>query len=82
MDVNDRLTTQVERLETVATEGAGGAAADVDATTASESLDIRDYTSVEQYLKAAVARLVPAGNEGRDLALAEHQLQRAADILD
>jgi signal transduction histidine kinase len=62
-DVNDRLTMQVDRLETVAGEGQGGAAADLDATTASESLQIEDYTSVEEYLKAAVARLVPAGNE-------------------
>ena len=37
-DVNDRLTMQVDRLETVAGEGQGGAAADLDATTASESL--------------------------------------------
>jgi two-component system OmpR family sensor kinase len=62
-DVDDRLLTQVDRLQTVAGEGEGGAADDLDATTASESLDIQDYESVEAYLKNAVARLVPAGNE-------------------
>ena len=34
------------------------------AATASEDLDIDDFTSVEEYLRAAVARLVPARNEG------------------
>ena len=62
-EVNDRLMTQVDRLETVAESGANGAADDVGTPTASEDLDISDYTSVEQYLRNAVARLVPARNE-------------------
>ena len=63
-EVNDRLHAQVERLITVADgqEGptdAGGSGA----TTASEDLAIEDFTSVEDYLYSAVARLVPARNE-------------------
>jgi len=62
-EVDDRLRTQVDRLATVADAGEHGAADDIGATTASEDLDISDYTSVEQYLKDAIARLVPARNE-------------------
>ncbi len=62
-EVNDRLMSQVDRLKTVAESGADGAADDVGDTTAREDLDISEYTSVEQYLKDAVARLVPARNE-------------------
>src|SRR5918994_601666 len=64
-EVNDRLQAQVERLITVA----GGDEQATDAagqspTTASESLRIDDFDSVEDYLYSAVARLVPARNEG------------------
>lgn len=62
--VNDRLLAQVERLITVA--GADEAAADgagSGATTASEDLRIDDFSSIEDYLYSAVARLVPARNE-------------------
>jgi two-component system, OmpR family, sensor kinase len=65
IEVRERLTAQVERLHTVAgdeedptdSDGAGAA-------TASEDLDIDDFTSIEDYLRTAVARLVPARNEG------------------
>lgn len=62
-DVDELLRTQVERLETVADDGEDGAVADLESTTASERLSVDDYTSVEEYLRAAVARLVPARNE-------------------
>src|SRR5690349_16229815 len=63
-EVTDRLDTQTERLITVA----GGEQAPTDAsgsgaTTASENLDVEDFTSVQDYLYTAVARLVPARNE-------------------
>ena len=64
-DVDARLHAQVASLRTVAGSsqdavkpGANGT------TTATEDLDIDDYTSVADYLHAAVARLVPARNEG------------------
>jgi two-component system OmpR family sensor kinase len=63
-EVNDRLKTQTERLETVA--GGDQAATDAagsGATTASEDLQIDQFASVEDYLYSAVARLVPARNE-------------------
>lgn len=63
-EVNDRLREQVERLITVADGRAGPTdAGGSGATTASEDLDIADFTSVEDYLYSAVARLVPARNE-------------------
>ena len=63
-EVNDRLTTQTERLRTVA-EGDQAAtdAAGSGTTTASEDLGLEDFTSVQDYLYSAVARLVPARNE-------------------
>ena len=63
-EVNDRLMTQVDRLKTVAESPVDGAADDVANLGASEDLDVNEYTSVEQYLKDAVANLVPARNEG------------------
>jgi two-component system, OmpR family, sensor kinase len=64
-EVNDRLQAQVERLITVS--GADDDTQDADdsgATTASEDLRIDDFGSVDDYLYSAVARLVPARNEG------------------
>lgn len=65
IEVDDRLNAQVEQLQTVA--GAGeettDAAAEAAPAEASEQLLIDEYTSVADYLHAAVARLVPARNE-------------------
>ncbi len=61
-DVDDRLESQVERLETVAEAGEDAGADDVGAA-ANGNLDITDYTSVAGYLNAAVALLVPARHE-------------------
>jgi two-component system, OmpR family, sensor kinase len=63
-EVNDRLMTQVDRLKTVAESSVDGAAEDVGNTGTRDDLDVSKYTSVEQYLKDAVANLVPARNEG------------------
>jgi two-component system, OmpR family, sensor kinase len=63
-DVNARLKAQVEALQTVAgateepAETTGGGTA-----TAVEPLDIDAYETVEEYLHAAVARLVTGKNE-------------------
>lgn len=63
-EVNDRLHAQVERLRTVAgDEGPVDDPEGTGTTTASEDLDIADFTSVADYLYSAVARLVPARNE-------------------
>ncbi|WP_417563606.1 ATP-binding protein [Microbacterium sp.] len=64
--VDQRLQTQVAALRTVAASGEQGqGSADGDAAaTVTEELDPADFTSVASYLKAAVARLVPAQNEG------------------
>lgn len=62
-DVSDLLTAQVGSLKGVAETGEDGAAADVGAQTATDGLDVSDYTTVDEYLKAAVGRLVPARNE-------------------
>ena len=60
--VNARLTNQVKVLESVAdgatVDAPGGASAAV------EDLDKNEFTNVDDYLKAVVARLVPARNEG------------------
>jgi signal transduction histidine kinase len=63
-DVDARLKAQVESLNAVA-DGADpeGDAASPGATTAVEELDPDDFSSVEEYLYAAVARLVPGRNE-------------------
>jgi len=65
IEVRERLTAQVGRLNTVAgidpgTTDAGGSGPD----TASAYVDIDEFTSVDDYLNAVVARLVPARNEG------------------
>lgn len=62
-EIDDRLASQVERLQTVA-----GAEDDVSTPgggteTATEDVDVDDFASVEEFLEAAVARLVPARNE-------------------
>ncbi|WP_404433681.1 HAMP domain-containing histidine kinase [Microbacterium lacus] len=63
-EIDQRLSAQVARLQTVAAEqpddtgSAGGAAP------ATDDLVIEEFSSVEDYLQAAVARLVPARNEG------------------
>jgi two-component system OmpR family sensor kinase len=59
-DVDQRLRTQVASLHAVAGAGAQSSGP---SGTAGESLDVSDYTSVDQFLKEAVARLVPAQNE-------------------
>jgi two-component system, OmpR family, sensor kinase len=64
-DVDQRLHAQVASLRTVAGSGKDAVAPGSDGTTtATEELDIGDYKSVSGYLQAAVARLVPASNEG------------------
>jgi two-component system OmpR family sensor kinase len=60
--VNARLNNQVKLLESVAdgttADEPGGASA------AEEDFDKSEFENVDQYLKAVVARLVPARNEG------------------
>ncbi|WP_171013091.1 ATP-binding protein [Microbacterium sp. 2FI] len=67
LEVDQRLMSQVDRLVTVAgaspTEPAEAADGD-DTMTASEDIVVEDYTTVADYLQDAVARLVPARNEG------------------
>lgn len=61
--VDERLRTQVEQLRTVAVttdESAGAPASDG----GDDDLVLEDFASVEEYLQTAVARLVPARNEG------------------
>ncbi|MAP63600.1 MAG: two-component sensor histidine kinase [Microbacterium sp.] len=63
--VDERLRTQVEQLRTVAVttdDTAGDAPADEGAS--GDDLVLEDFASVEEYLQTAVARLVPARNEG------------------
>lgn len=66
-EVDSRLHSQVERLRHVADASADpvtASAARPTSATASEDLVIDDFPSVESYLHAVVARLVPARNEG------------------
>ncbi|MEV4688853.1 sensor histidine kinase [Microbacterium sp. LWH3-1.2] len=60
--VNDRLRNQVKVLESVADRTAVGASGS--ASAAVEELDTEEFRNVDDYLKAVVARLVPARNEG------------------
>lgn len=64
-EVDSRLTAQVGGLITVAgTDGpAGTEDDDGTATTATEEIRLDQFTSVSDYLQAAVARLVPGRNE-------------------
>lgn len=64
--VDQRLRSQVAALRTVAAENDPATPAPsptATPATATEELDITDYTSVAAYLHDAVARLVPARNE-------------------
>ncbi len=63
-DVDDRLRAQVQMLETVAgTTAADTNAGTSDTPTAVEGLDRADYSTVREYLHAAVALLVTGRNE-------------------
>lgn len=63
-DVDDRLRAQVEMLLSVAeTAEADPAGPTTGTTTAVEQLDPESYTTVEEYLHAAVALLVTGRNE-------------------
>jgi signal transduction histidine kinase len=65
--IDERLVAQVSMLRTVASgspQATPPPGSSDEATTATEDIDIDDYTSVADYLHAAVARLVPAQNEG------------------
>lgn len=68
-EIDNRLKAQVSGLQTLADpdnepgEDAGTADAGDGAATASEILDIRDFTSLEDYLREAVTSFVPARNE-------------------
>lgn len=59
-EIDDRLTSQFASLQTVA--GAGSTATD-GASTATDTLSIDQYPTVVEYLRVAVARLVPGHNE-------------------
>jgi signal transduction histidine kinase len=60
-EVDERLTSQVESLQLVA--GGDGAVADADGASDEDPVAAEDFTSVEDFLRSAVARLVPARNE-------------------
>jgi signal transduction histidine kinase len=62
-EVDDRLASQVERLQTVAGAQSDVSSSGGDTETATEDVDVDDFASVEEFLEAAVARLVPARNE-------------------
>lgn len=68
-DVTDRLDAQVESLRAVADDSAAAGVPE-GAAAATEDLDINEYTSIDDYLYAVVARLVPASNEA-SLALVD-----------
>src|SRR5690606_9016058 len=65
-EIDNRLRSQVEQLQTIS-----GDTGDVDAeapsgttSTARETIDIDRFATVEEFMRAAVGRLVPARNEG------------------
>ena len=60
--VNERLRTQVAALTALA-EDPGASGASRGAAAAAEELDPDEYETVDEYLYAIVARLVPARNE-------------------
>jgi two-component system, OmpR family, sensor kinase len=63
-EIDDRLKAQVESLRTVADTDAGVTSGPTTGTqTATEDLDPTQYESVDDYLNAVVARLVPGHNE-------------------
>lgn len=63
-EIDDRLTSQIASLKTVAgtSQDAAGAPAN-GAPTATDTLGIDQYKTVADYLRVAVARLVPGSNE-------------------
>ncbi|MDW4571216.1 HAMP domain-containing sensor histidine kinase [Microbacterium sp. M3] len=67
--VKERLDTQVESLKAVA-DDSGAAGVRDGASAATEQLDMNEYDSIDDYLYAVVARLVPARNEA-SLALVD-----------
>ncbi|BDV31068.1 sensor histidine kinase [Microbacterium terricola] len=63
-EVMDRLDSQVGRLLVVSGESSADESAAPGARIAPETIDIDEFSSVEEFLRAAVSRLVPARNEG------------------
>ncbi len=64
-EIDDRLTSQIASLNTVAGTDTDSAGTTTEgAPTATDNLDVDDYTTVVEYLRVAVARLVPGRNEG------------------
>lgn len=64
IEVDNRLLAQVGALNTVKDSGAAlDEEGDTGTPAASEELDIDDFSSVSDFLHAAVSRLVPARNE-------------------
>lgn len=78
-DVDQRLRTQVASLHTVAGAGAGKGVTS-DSHTATESIDIGDYKTVDEFLYDAVARLVPAQNEA-SLAIVDGEARYRPETL-
>ncbi|WP_106814368.1 sensor histidine kinase [Microbacterium timonense] len=68
--VNDRLSNQVASLRAVADDDGGASGVRDGAAAATEELDVNDYETIDDYLYAVVARLVPARNEA-SLALVD-----------
>ncbi|TQM27752.1 sensor histidine kinase [Microbacterium kyungheense] len=68
-NVDERLKTQVKSLQAVAQDPTAPAGSD-GASEATDELDINQYSSIDEYLNAVVARLVPARNEA-SLALVD-----------
>jgi two-component system OmpR family sensor kinase len=60
--INERLEAQVDSLRAVSADAAEGATQGAPAAT-EEELDKDDFSSIDEYLNAVVARLVPARNE-------------------
>jgi two-component system OmpR family sensor kinase len=62
-EVEARLYGQVERLQTVAGLGGDSGASEVGTPSTSQDPPVQQYASVDDYLRDAVARLVPGRNE-------------------
>lgn len=62
-EVGERLRVQISSLQTLAEPSEDVPAAEGGAATASEVIDVQDFDSVEDFLYAAVSRLVPGRNE-------------------
>jgi len=65
-EIDNRLRSQVEQLKIISgdTEDTDAEASEGSASTARETIDIDEFDSVVEFMKAAVGRLVPARNEG------------------